>query len=47
MILTIKKNASIEDVERLIEKLHWMGFEARLSGEEGIIRLPLSKGSMI
>ncbi|MCB1071813.1 MAG: 3-deoxy-7-phosphoheptulonate synthase [Chlamydiales bacterium] len=44
MILTIKKNASIEDVERLIEKLHWMGFEARLSGEEGNYTIALIKG---
>jgi len=44
VILTIKKNASIEDVERLVEKLQWMGFEARLSGEEGSYTIALIKG---
>ena len=44
MILTVKKNASREDLERLLEKLQWMGFEARLSGEEGSYTIALIKG---
>lgn len=44
MILTIQKNASLEDIERLMEKLQWMGFEARLSGEEGNYTIALIKG---
>lgn len=44
MILTIKKNASLEEIERLMEKLQWMGFEARLSGKEGNYTIALIKG---
>lgn len=44
MILTVKKKASREDLERLLEKLQWMGFEARLSGEEGNYTIALIKG---
>ncbi|QVL57042.1 MAG: 3-deoxy-7-phosphoheptulonate synthase [Simkaniaceae bacterium] len=44
MILTIMKNASREDLERLLEKLQWMGFEARLSGEVGSYTIALIKG---
>jgi 3-deoxy-7-phosphoheptulonate synthase len=40
MILLMKKNASIDDVE----KLEWMGFEARASGEEGNYTIALIKG---
>ena len=44
MILILKKNASQEDLERLVEKLHWMGFVARPSGEEGHFTIALVKG---
>lgn len=44
MILTIKKNASLEDLESLMQKLQWMGFEVRLSGEEGNYTIALIKG---
>ncbi|MCB1110397.1 MAG: 3-deoxy-7-phosphoheptulonate synthase [Chlamydiia bacterium] len=44
MILTLKKNASREDLERTLEKLQWMGFEARGSGEEGHFTIALIKG---
>lgn len=44
MIITVKKNASQEDLERLVEKLKWMGFEARPSGEEGSFTIALIKG---
>jgi len=44
MILTLKKNASQDDLERLLEKLHWMGFEARPSGEPGNFTIALIKG---
>ena len=40
----MKKKASREDLERLLEKLQWMGFEARLSGEEGNYTIALIKG---
>lgn len=44
MILILKKNASQEDVARLVEKLKWMGFEARPSGEDGHFTIALVKG---
>ncbi|MCP5506371.1 MAG: 3-deoxy-7-phosphoheptulonate synthase [Chlamydiales bacterium] len=44
MILTIKKNGSLAEIEHLMEKLQWMGFEARLSGEEGNYTIALIKG---
>lgn len=44
MILVLKKNASLADVERLVEKLQWMGFEARPSGEEGSFSIAIIKG---
>lgn len=44
MILKLKKNAGEADVERLIEKLQWMGFEVRPSGNEGNLTLAIIKG---
>lgn len=44
MIITLKKNASQEDLERIMDKLQWMGFEARASGEEGRFTIALIKG---
>ncbi len=44
MILIIKKSASKEDLNELIEKLKWMGFDAHPSGEKGHYTIAIIKG---
>lgn len=44
MIIILKKEATQEDMDRLTEKLSWMGFEARPSGEVGNFTIAIIKG---
>ncbi|WP_420420784.1 3-deoxy-7-phosphoheptulonate synthase [Simkania sp.] len=44
MIIVLKKDATLADCEQLIEKLEWMGFEARLSEAHGQFTIAIIKG---
>jgi len=44
MIIVLQKKISQTDALQLVEKLEWMGFEARLSGEEGNFTIAIIKG---
>jgi len=44
MIIVLDKDATLADCEQLIEKLEWMGFEARLSESQGQFTIAIIKG---
>lgn len=44
MIIVLDKDTTLADCEQLIEKLEWMGFEARLSESQGQFTIAIIKG---
>ncbi|CCB88900.1 3-deoxy-7-phosphoheptulonate synthase [Simkania negevensis] len=44
MIIVLKKETTLADCEQLIEKLEWMGFEARISEAQGRFSIAIIKG---
>jgi 3-deoxy-7-phosphoheptulonate synthase len=44
MIIVLKKDTTLADCEQLIEKLEWMGFEARLSEAQDQFSIAVIKG---
>lgn len=44
MLLVLEKQAKLEDVKKLVEKLSWMGFIAHISGKEGEYSVAIVQG---